>query len=312
MILTKEIEIKANGIIYNYYKGIGYNIKCNVPFIVDIKDLSIMSGYKILVKCDYCGNEKYIQYSRYILNTNYEKRKYACSVICSREKAKETCMELYKVDNPSKLDYIKEKKKETCLNNYGVCHPSQSSEIEKRRKLTLIKKYGVDNPMFSEKIKNKLFETNLKKYGHKCSLCNEKIQQKRNLTWVKKYGGHPWSSDIIRGKIYYTMIKNNYRCFDSGYELYKKIVKSITNKIKSEFITNWNGQDYYDNEYIKNNFKLDPNDVNYPTIDHKISILHGYINDIPPENIGGIINLCVTKRKINSQKGSKNFDIFLL
>lgn len=42
--------------------------------------------------------------------------------------------------------------------------------------------------------------------------------------------------------------------------------------------------------------------TNYPTIDHKISVYYGFINNISPEEIGDISNLCITKRWINSTK----------
>ena len=53
---------------------------------------------------------------------------------------------------------------------------------------------------------------------------------------------------------------------------------------------------------ILNNFKLDHNDPNYPTIDHKISVYYGFKNSIDPNIIGSIDNLCITKRSINSSK----------
>ena len=62
----------------------------------------------------------------------------------------------------------------------------------------------------------------------------------------------------------------------------------------------------YDNEYIKDNLQFDCNDRRYPTIDHKISVKNGFINNIDPSIIGNVENLCITKRCINSSKNSKN------
>ena len=86
---------------------------------------------------------------------------------------------------------------------------------------------------------------------------------------------------------------------------YRK-VRIITRKNKKELQDKWDGRDYYDNEYIKDNFQLDPNDKNYPTIDHKISIYNGFKNSIDCEIIGGLDNLCITKRTINSTKNKNN------
>ena len=82
---------------------------------------------------------------------------------------------------------------------------------------------------------------------------------------------------------------------------YKLKIKSYTNKNKKELYENWDGYDFYDNEYIKDNNK---NDRNYPTIDHKISVKYGFENNISPEEISKLSNLCITKRGINSSKGS--------
>jgi hypothetical protein len=67
----------------------------------------------------------------------------------------------------------------------------------------------------------------------------------------------------------------------------------------------WDGFDFYDGEYIIDYLKLHPLDALYPTVDHKISILEGFKNNIPPNIISDIGNLCVTKRKINSSYGGR-------
>lgn len=68
----------------------------------------------------------------------------------------------------------------------------------------------------------------------------------------------------------------------------------------------WDGLDFYDNEDIKENLNLDPKNESYPTIDHKLSILYGFNNQIDPYEIGKLENLCITKRTNNSKKNSKN------
>ena len=66
------------------------------------------------------------------------------------------------------------------------------------------------------------------------------------------------------------------------------------------------GEDYYDNEYILGYLELNYNDDKYPTIDHKVSILEGFKNNISHKIIADIQNLCITKRILNTQKGFKN------
>ena len=61
--------------------------------------------------------------------------------------------------------------------------------------------------------------------------------------------------------------------------------------------------DYYDGEYIGDNFTYKHTDSEYPTLDHKTSILHGFKNKIPAKEIAGINNICMTKKGNNSSKG---------
>jgi hypothetical protein len=86
---------------------------------------------------------------------------------------------------------------------------------------------------------------------------------------------------------------------------YKKIVRRYTRKNKKELYKNWNGYDYYDNNYIKDNLNLHYNNLDSLNIDHKISIKYGFDNGILPSIIGNIDNLCLTKRINNLKKGTK-------
>lgn len=85
----------------------------------------------------------------------------------------------------------------------------------------------------------------------------------------------------------------------------------ITYKNKKTLFKNWDGIDYYDKEYIKDNITIGLIKKFHPTIDHKISLLHGFNNNISPEDIGHINNLCITKMFINSSKNSKIESVFI-
>jgi hypothetical protein len=89
----------------------------------------------------------------------------------------------------------------------------------------------------------------------------------------------------------------------SDFEIYKRKVRNITNSNKKHLYENWNGDDYYDNELIKGYLSHTHTHRFYPTIDHKISVYFGFMNNISPEEIGSLDNLCITKRFINSMKG---------
>ena len=151
----------------------------------------------------------------------------------------------------------------------------------------------------------------MKKYGAESPLGSTELRDKFIKTMIEKYGvDNPSKSETIKDKVKKTKIKMGYTFDDSDWNIFKKMVRIITQKESKNLLNNWNGFDYYDNEYIKNNFKLHHNEKNYPTIDHKISIIGGYKLSIPPEIIGGINNLCYTKRSINSKKNYKNENDF--
>ena len=97
---------------------------------------------------------------------------------------------------------------------------------------------------------------------------------------------------------------------NDDYLSYKREVMRITKNNLKKLYENWNGLDYYDNEFIGDNFILNFNDPKYPTVDHKISILNGYKDNINFLIISSLDNLCITKRSINSSKCSMNEDVF--
>jgi hypothetical protein len=94
----------------------------------------------------------------------------------------------------------------------------------------------------------------------------------------------------------------NNEIIEDKYILYRNEVRRLTRKSLESLMDNWDGLDYYDKEIIEVNYKLDKNDKKYPTIDHKISVYYGFVNNLPPEEISDISNLCITKRFINSKK----------
>lgn len=91
----------------------------------------------------------------------------------------------------------------------------------------------------------------------------------------------------------------------------KMIVNNLTNRIKKSLYKDWDGYDYYDKDYIHKNLLLGFNNIDYPTIDHKISVFIGYKEGLLPTEIASIENLCITKRKNNSSKGYKTEEDYI-
>jgi hypothetical protein len=165
------------------------------------------------------------------------------------------------------------------LDNKYTCNKCNTE----KRQNTCIKKYGVDNVANSNIIKEKTIKTCIKKYGVEYYFQSKQFKSDNRENFIKM--GFNVRSTSIEDWLRYQRF-----CMAESYKNYKKL--------KDE----WNGYDYYDGTYIKNNYELQPNDLNYPTVDHKISIVYGFINNISPEYIFSINNLCITKRSINSMK----------
>jgi hypothetical protein len=242
------------------------------------------------------------------------------------EKGKKTMMEKYGVDsyfktkeskNNNKIwmssEEFKEKSKKTMLKKYGVDSYSKTSDfkkhimdnkeiIVKKIKQTFLLKYGVDW----------ISKTAIHKNNYQQNLI--KIREKIKNTCIEKYGVENVSQvKEIYDKILYTKLKKGIIIDDellNRWELYKKKCRTLTNKLKKKIYEDWDGYDYYDNEFIKGNISLSHTHKFYPTIDHKISLFYGFSNEIPEEEICHIENLCITKRSINSSKNNLTEDAF--
>ena len=190
-------------------------------------------------------------------------KKYGTKYYNNRIKSKNTCLNKYGVDNPSKVPEIKEKKiktsfihygvdnpyksnkikekiKQTCLEKYGVEYPTQNKEIYNKIKQTCLRKYGVEHVLQSNIFKEKFINTCLIKYGASNNLKLDKIKEKIKQTYLNKYGvKYPsqipevrlklktiLSSKEVQDKINETKRKNNsFNISKPEEQLYKDIYK---------------------------------------------------------------------------------------
>lgn len=176
-------------------------------------------------------------------------------------------------------------------------------------KKSMLEKYGYDNPAKIESSIKKRKETCLEKYGNEYVVISDHSKEKTKIIFDEKYDGHPMRNIEIKNKIIkkakITKIERGLVIPDeelTEWELYRRIVRKITNRNRKKLIEDWNGLDHYDGENIKENLDMKHTDYGYPTVDHKISIIYGFKNGISPEEIGDISNLCITKKGINSSK----------
>jgi hypothetical protein len=270
MLKNQTIKIPISYRNITHYRKLGYNPILNENIEIKTIDLPSSSHVKVDVICALCNKPSFISYGKYIENINRHNF-YSCKS-CSRHKFYLTCMETYGVDNTSKLENVKDKRKKTFIERYGyetnLIHPVYKHRIKE----TLKELYGTENWYEIRNTKKQKF----------------KISDELNSLKEK---------EITKSESNYDLSHIN-----NDYILYRNEVRRITDKHTKILYEQWDGTDYYDNEYIKENSNLHFNDPNYPTIDHKLSVYYGFVNNIDPEIIGDISNLCITKRYINSTK----------
>jgi hypothetical protein len=201
-----------------------------------------------------------------------------CSVKFAAEKTKGKKLS---DEHKQKLSIAKKGKKlsDEHKKNIGIAGIGRKPSNETKEKIA-ISKMGDKNPAKRQDVKNKIRNTVNKLYQE-----NPEYKEKISKSLLK----------------YFSENKNNLEEL-TAFQEYRRIVDNLTSRNKKKLFENWSGYDYYDDEYIKDNFKLHFNNINYPSIDHKISVYVGFKEGINPENIGDINNLCITKRTLNSKK----------
>jgi hypothetical protein len=249
--------------------------------------ISYRQGYRIFCSHKCSATDESVQ----LLSKSTRIRLYGDPTYNNRSGAVKTCLLKYNVINVSKLENIKKQKEETLIQNHGVSNMSLSPLLCHKRLQTLLNRYGEDNPSKVEAFKLKRMETTLRRYGELFYSRTEQYREyKENMgEWI------PLSQ------------KNSF-------DLYFLQVWRETKKHKKVLFNSWNGKCYYTGVSLITDKNMYQNEL-YATIDHKTSIMRGYLNNISFKEIGGIDNLCVCARVINTQKNMKTeieFNNYLL
>jgi hypothetical protein len=289
MIISEYVEMLLTNRTFNKLvkKYNLTNVKIGDLAKIPLSSLAKSSHYVVEATCDYCGILLKIPYKRYTLNTKVINKISCSNINCSNQKIKDVCQEKWGVDNPFQVDSIKEKIKETLNEKYGVEHPMFLEDTKNKIRETCLYKYGETSYTKTKECKEKIIKTNLKKFGVEYPMKTEEGQLKRKITRIKN--GNQIPDELV-----------------DEYRKYRLIVNRSLQRNKKIILENWNGYDYYDNEYIMENFHLNKNDRLYPHFDHKISVAYGFKNNIAPEIISKINNICLTKQWINGLKKEMN------
>lgn len=171
----------------------------------------------------------------------------------------------------------------------------------------LTKMYGnyklyFNTPEFIKRKTSKIENTNLKLYGWKNP---GQSDEHKNAMKKGPKCTNPFSTldfkykEYIKGK---TVLPDD----QQEYNLYRLKVERLTaiNKNKLEFT----GKCYYtgiDIFKFDGNKTVNRNDYNLATVDHKISVLAGFIRGLSPEVVSDIGNLCWCSKYFNSLKKEK-------
>lgn len=146
----------------------------------------------------------------------------------NKEKYKQTCLERYGVDNPTKLETIKSKTRKTCLKKYGVEYVTQSSEYKSKMR----EKYNRDvSERYGDVIslENGIFTCRCAEED--CQLCNEKIYRAPYYVYYErrfKYNHNPCTIKYPIGSI-------NANNQSTSIELF---IRDILDKYNIKYITN--------------------------------------------------------------------------
>ena len=194
------------------------------------------------------------------------------------------CQNCGDIKKASYRAYLKNLEKRNIYYCHGCC------QIKKKQ--TCLEKFGVEYSLQAKNIRKKIRKTCQNKYGAASYLVSNEYLNNQEI------------KDRIRNK---NLLSGRYIPDEelAPFKVYKRKCRVLTDKVRQQLFDSWDGHDYYDNTYIKNNTKLYHLDGLFPTVDHKISILFGFKNNIPVEKIASIENLCITKRSINLSKREK-------
>jgi hypothetical protein len=264
MIIQEEIDIRiGNKEQIEHYSKLGYKPEWKKIITVKVKHLMTQSNVKLNVKCDVCGVEKILIYSKYTKNTKNLTSDYCCCNKCAMSKQEKTCLEKYGVDYPAKDKNIFKKTEQTKLEKYGDAYYTNREKY----KITCLEKYGVDSTNKLEKVKDKIKEAMLKNYGVESYSQTKEFLERYKITCLKKYGVdhamHYESTFKKYMKNSFKTYKYHHLNYQGSYEKYflelmdeKGLLNDISNGKSYNYIFNDKKCVYY-SDYLYNNITIE-------------------------------------------------------
>lgn len=110
------------------------------------------------------------------------------NMIRNPEKAKQTCLAKYGVDNVLKLKSVQDKRKATNLEKYGYECATSNPEVRAKTVLTCQERYGTNAPSQNKEIKERMSNACMKKYGTPYFTKGGTKEQNQVTTWLLEQG----------------------------------------------------------------------------------------------------------------------------
>lgn len=271
--------------------------------------------------CNFCKKEvkkgnKYCNFTCRSSDPEYRKK---IGHPCTPEQLKKTQKTLqlkYGVSNTAAIPSVKKARIKALEENKQEINnkrkewwdtKADKGKITETKRKTNLKKYGVINvlqaPHVLQKIKKELVMHGVKSY---LGIVEENGLRKYENAILKKYG----VINYTQSEHFKQMLTERYqRAPDpkKRQEYYNKVVH-LTNKNKKYLFETWDGKCHYTGQVLD---QTKANRNMSPSIDHKIPVIYGFLNEMPPEEIADISNLCICARYINSSKRTKKYDEFI-
>ena len=145
--------------------------------------------------------------------------------------------------------------------------------------------------------------------------CSKKCYGSRMSTHPKEFGmaersakmRESWDENAWKKSI--ATRKSNGNIIDwnvAEWKQYWRRCNDLTRKMRAKMLGDWDGIDYIDGVYIKENLKLPITHAEYPTLDHVKPRSQGFREGLTPQEISNPANLKWTTRRNNSSKYNKS------
>lgn len=231
------------------YDRHGYYLKYCCKECMDKSEIKVKE-YKKTCKSKY-GVSSWVETKQFKKKSRETKlNKYGNPTFTNRDKAKQTFISKYGVDNPMKSRKIKNKLKRTFLEIYGVDNPMHSVVCKRNLKNTYLDKYGVDNPSKNPDVINKIYNTKKENGSFKGNTSNEEHKVynllKRHFKVERFYKSkeYPFNCDFYLPKFklyieYNGLWTHGGEAFNKNNKKHKiKLQHWINKSKKSRFYTN--------------------------------------------------------------------------